>query len=895
MIAPRQPPTFQSGIAQTSGESLYPELWKGLVIAQCPSLGRQSGLRNIPDRRWNGTYNGSLGTNTWQGNFLEFDGVGDYVSTPFDLSSRFTTDGATLLMRLKLRNHLPTDALKTSLCWAYPLIADTHYPYTDNLIYCSIFRSTRYDSITTPSWLARANWHWFGVSTRNGASNYKLWATAGARGYGAANNFYSNTGASSISLGTQIHLGKGRPDGGVYLDGWVSDFFIWNRCLSQQDINAVCSGASPFSRARRFYSLGKVPAVSADITSTPIARIDKPTISLVFLAEITCGLWAREWVLTSGRTITYEVATSLDVTEVKCNGVALTERASVGLVDSNPGSWIQQSGFLYVSAPTGTPFDKTIIATVAFRFATRQKIFNNQDYSPRLISAPSLQLRIEEDFGGVGQIGGGTLVLANNDGFFDNKEDLLWDYGRVTVKVGFDQRGSDQAYADYVTIGTWLAEDWDFRYDKFSLKLREVASKLKKKVPIEVFTRGDYPVIKDEFLGKPIPRAYGVCYGVKPILIDPGLKKFKVAGHAIRSLDAVRIKINDVWTTSSFATTDVANAEFTLGADYEDGRDVSIDLQGRKNADGTLMVNAADIVEDLLAYIGETDLATASFTTAFNRLDIGPNNQNGRTTSRRVSLYLDTLQDATKVFGSINELVGSYLFCDSNGQYHYGVFGPSAGEALTHFSERDFFSFEPSVDNKDRFTEVAAKYAERKQDDWAALETLEKAAFQYIHNEPAARLKEVTLGFSEERDAEYWCQRFLEMHGPAWRTWRIKLPWRAIRKLPGDQIRVTDARRGFDEVLEILSINLNLDGKVDIICGNQRGFAARGGFVVNASDTLPARFASLAGYGSGSLTWNANWHDDIKRWVRQNVAYVTDSNGFADAADPESFLASKVI
>jgi hypothetical protein len=76
------------------------------------------------------------------------------------------------------------------------------------------------------------------------------------------------------------------------------------------------------------------------------------------------------------------------------------------------------------------------------------------------------------------------------------------------------------------------------------------------------------------------------------------------------------------------------------------------------------------------------------------------------------------------------------------------------------------------------------------------------------------------------------------------------------------------------------------------VLGNQRNFAGRAGFWVDDSGALPTRFASLTGYGSGSLVWNASWDPQIKRWACENVGYWTDGNGFASSSDPDSFIPS---
>lgn len=626
------------------------------------------------------------------------------------------------------------------------------------------------------------------------------------------------------------------------------------------------------------------------------SRQSRPTVGLNVISELTIGKWCREWTLTPAQTITYQITTDLDVIDVKENEVSLTERASVALVEANAGSWYHDGTTLYVSATTGTPFAKVVIAEVQFLFSKLEKIFNNTYYEPRIASAPNLSLRIEREFGGVGQIGGGDLKLVNHDGYFDALTDLLWDYGTVAVKAGFDLPSSDEAYADYSTVGTWSIEDTQPQDDFFVPRLREQKIALKKKIPLETYNKTDYPQMPDKWIGKPIPRAYGKIHGAQPAEKNTATKTFKVAGHAIYSFDAVRVKVNEVWTASSFVTTDLTNAEFTLGSDWSVGVEVSVDFTGRKTSGGKPMVNAADVVEDLLTYIGETNIDAASLAVARNRLKTGTDRFGNDVHTGAISLYLSKQDETLKWLGKITDAVGAYLFADASGQYHFSVFQPEVSEGLLTLTQDDIESFKPVQENRDRYSKAVVTFNERFDTDWKELLTVEFDANRIVHGEAAAVILETDVALSEQLDATHFAQRTLRMRETPLATWEINGFWQLINKLPGDQIRITYERRGFDEVLEILEIGIDLvSGKVKLLCGNLRGYARHSGFWVDDAATLPTRFSTLTGYGSGSLVWNDSWHDDIKQWARQNVGYWTDANGFASTTDAESYLATKWI
>src|ERR1043166_2567794 len=102
------------------------------------------------------------------------------------------------------------------------------------------------------------------------------------------------------------------------------------------------------------------------------------------------------------------------------------------------------------------------------------------------------------------------------------------------------------------------------------------------------------------------------------------------------------------------ATTNTAAAEFTLGSDWDTNQTVSVDLTGRIGVDGRPMFNASDIVADILSYLGQTNLDTASFTAAFTSLDVGVYDGGLRRTLFKPSLYIDTATPAIDIIGQIN-------------------------------------------------------------------------------------------------------------------------------------------------------------------------------------------------------------------------------------------------
>lgn len=720
---------------------------------------------------------------------------------------------------------------------------------------------------------------------------------------------------------------------------------------------------------------------------TVAQAIVHPTATVNILAEITAGIWVRAWVADGTYTNSYKVdlrftngngkTNSHTVTAVSWNrSTALTAQSSASAVNSNAGSWYHDGTYLWVRPVSGSIFDATVQATVKFYVGVNQKVLNSIYWDPRIESAPSISQRIEAVFGDVGQVGGGTLALKNADGFFNQLEGLQWNAGTVTLKVGVDLPGGDMAWADYETLATWRIEDWQDDGDSFELKLVEPKSRVKAKIPIDVFSRDDYPNIDDQHVGKPIPIAYGANYGVEPICVNPGTKTFKVAGHAIKGFDAVRLKksrieivtrsttgsewlpvsatvrrfyiadetiksvtaggvelteVNDVedlasgnwayvenylyaypstsWSDAlamvsrsevssesmvetEFESKDLANGEFTLGDDWSVGTTVAVDFRGKVSGTDYLE-NAVDIIEDLLTVAGETNLNSSSFSTARARLLIGLDEENNEVNALRPSLYLVDPSDIIDLIGDILGLARGYLYSDATGQYSVGIFEPTPGEECPTIDDTEIVSLEKRFDASDVVSTVIAHYQPREVDGYSQTFTEESAALQYVNDQPSAVIKTEDLITAFESDARYWAEAALILYGRPLAKHQVVVPWKFLTLDPGDQVLIQSDQFQIDQVFEVLEKRVDLMSKiVTLIVGNLRAFADSPGVWVADSATLPSRFSTLTGYGSGSLTWNSSWDDEIKNWARQNVGYWTDANGFATTSDSESFNAS---
>jgi hypothetical protein len=643
-------------------------------------------------------------------------------------------------------------------------------------------------------------------------------------------------------------------------------------------------------RAFQFPRRKEVPAVVA-APPIPIASVlNKPTVSNVFLAEFTAGFWLRGWVVHSANAykVTFSdfISTPLNApTEVRWSNIVLTQKFSIADVEATLGSWAFVSGVLYLQPPFhGNIRLNTIVATIPFYFSNKPKIFNDQYYDPRLVSTPNLSLRIEPRFSGVGQVGSGSCQLANGDGAFNeiNKE-LKWDYGRAVFKVGIDSNLGTMAYTDYQTVGTWGMERAETKEEKFTLTLRTLTAPLERSIPAETYNQTTYPQLSRGDVGKVIPIAYGKIFGAKPTLLDPGAKRFKVAGHAIHDILEVRIENDNIWTVTNPATRDLTNGEFTLGTDWSDNQAVSVDFVGKTLANGRPMYNASDIVSDLLSYLGETNLDSASFTAAYNSLDVGLQNDGLRRTILKPSLYLNSATKALDVIGKLNEVASSFLYVNATGQWHFEVFEPKpVGSVDFSFNETDLIEQKLTRDDDaspDPFSKAVIHYARREQDEYAQTIEQTRSVNRYAHSSPAAETpKEIEAPLWEESDAKLYAQRILSTEGIPLTTYRFDVPWQAFFVLPGKQIHLTYSLTGLDAVIEVLEVRHDLiNCVISIVAGDRRGWSDAFGWWV--SDSQPA--------------WSAGASDATKLSNRQSSGYWHGDDNLAVSTDGKSAFVSQ--
>jgi hypothetical protein len=616
---------------------------------------------------------------------------------------------------------------------------------------------------------------------------------------------------------------------------------------------------------------------------------ESPTISPVYTLELTGRVLLKGWLVYSADA--YSLATiDRKFYALQFNNTSLTLRASIALVEANDGSWFQDSaGVVYVNPPTGESiYTESVQGVLLYTFSKGpNKIFDakttlarsNCYFESRINSIPALSLRIEPRFSGVGQIGGGTCELLNGDGFFDELDDVDW--WRASFYMGADTDRATMSYADYEPLGSYRVEDWKSDRSKFTLSLKEPKNVLSQRIPVETFTREDYPNIDQNNIGKIVPRIYGRVYGATPICVDAGAKRFKICGHAVYEISEVRIEENNAWIQIPIASKDESNGEFTLGADWDSNQPVCVDVIGRENADGSPMVNWSDVVLDLLEYIGETEFDTDSFDDAHDALTVGTYSTGQENTFLRASLNIDAATTVQELISKACNAAGAFVYVNASGEWHFEVYRPlRLTDVSASYDETDILlgTFSKREDIREVFSKVSVNFAHRFAEDWAQNVVYEREQNQHRAGVGSVVLKEIDAPLSEERDAQYYAQRLLTTDGEPLTKIMFAVKWRGLLRKPGEQVAVSFPNQNINGVFEILEARHDLNSnRVSLTCGDRRAWADSYGFWV----------------ADGTADWNSAGTETEKREASENSGFWHADDNLADSTDSDSHAASR--
>ena len=249
-------PSFSTGYAKNASESANPNLWKGLVGAWMPSFGVTGGtLKDVSGNGNDGTLNNMDAASDWvatsKGLTLDFDGVNDYVR--FNRPKQIVNGGA---ISISIWVKWITTGSSVS---DIQILVDNFHSSTGFAI------QDRPDLSKRLSFYIARNPYGLLSTGQIGDGFWKHVVCTNDRVYsrlyvnGVLDNYMVDSGGIN-QVNPLMNIGSFQ-NGGRYLNGDVSNLFIYNRALSPSEIKRLyLNPAAPFLRKQQTVGISTAQA-----------------------------------------------------------------------------------------------------------------------------------------------------------------------------------------------------------------------------------------------------------------------------------------------------------------------------------------------------------------------------------------------------------------------------------------------------------------------------------------------------------------------------------------------------------------------------------------------------------------------------------------------------------
>lgn len=317
---------------------------------------------------------------------------------------------------------------------------------------------------------------------------------------------YTGPATGSVTTNaTNLFVGR-RGDGSNHWNGKISDVAIYAAVLTPAQVAAHYA-------ARLLYDYASF--------------LDSPAPDVAVLLEVQPMEPLRIWNSAGGGfTNTYytfyqpQIATSIvpggiyrRLDKVRQDATDLTSRASIALVDANPGSYFHDTaaGRIYVH-PTvsgNTPESYALVgAWFTLFFSTAPVNFPQQpQYWPILTGElPTLAGAMPDPLFGALITSSGSVSLLNGDALFDRlATQYVWRNKRATFKLG----GASLNYADFSTVAVMRVNTVNVDDELATLALESMGSILNQSLPATTWSEDSEVTASDEELQQPRPIQFG--------------------------------------------------------------------------------------------------------------------------------------------------------------------------------------------------------------------------------------------------------------------------------------------------------------------------------------------------------------------------------------------------
>jgi hypothetical protein len=339
-------------------------------------------------------------------------------------------------------------------------------------------------------------------------------------------------------------------------------------------------------------------------------------------------------------------------------------------------------------------------------------------YDGKMINVGAVR-RVLQKTTGIFQSSTVEIVLSDTDQIYSLKTANLKG-SSVSIKIGSE----NMTLGTFQEISRGIIDNYAISGFTLQITLKDKLFDIPEFPLVGDLNETDFPNSYAGHRGLPLPLCYGTHSvtnsddnrdrGAFPTLyINNGIgtKKFLIARHAVKSIDQVYVTKS---TGSSLLTavthytpvtsgiingSEMAYIEFTdaqFSTNVLDGGSlglVTVNVQGRMNADGTVMTNPIDVLNDILSnYLGNPLIDSTSFNTSTDIADARIYTVIGGYTDKRTSAEL--LQDLCRSFNI-------RMFITKDGNVGASIFAPAPlGQTVKKFDEaRDIFAGSFAIDH----------------------------------------------------------------------------------------------------------------------------------------------------------------------------------------------------
>lgn len=505
-------------------------------------------------------------------------------------------------------------------------------------------------------------------------------------------------------------------------------------------------------------------------------------------------------------------------------------------------------------------------------------IENDVYQQPRIISAPKIEKRIEALFGKPIQRGAGTLVLNNSDGYFDSLRNYNWAGNICDITVKAALPGQEFSAGQSQATGRFLMTNAQFTRDKVEVKLEELTKYFDAGFPLRFFDDLSDINLYDETQGRHCPYIYGRVFGVRAYPVNKDRKEFQVADHPIHSVsNPVRI-IAGVATPTAISDKNYESGRFSL-SDWEDGQEVYCDVAGMLDSDNLLMNNPADIANDILETMSFATINSSSISDARTYYTVGtsfPFN----VVDREVGIYIEEPGEIGDIFQQINESCQSYLRFNNSNEIEFHAWYPERRTNVTvEISDFELIDFQETTNEREIITELHATWEKHQEgEDQRIIKSIGDGKERY--NLGGERVKEMDSRAATENAAKRFADKQMTIRGLELRAYKVRMMFRPITFLPGDQIRLKIDRWSFDEIVEIISVTSDLmTGQCELTFSNRRNWERSSGWWAEPS----------------APTYSLVLPEATKKSYFEQWGYWSDANGFLNDQDEFSYLTTRYL